>query len=31
LLRASRPVDVTPGDGDRAVDRMRAAGVHIEH
>ena len=31
LLRAARPVDVTPGDGDRAVDRMVAAGVVIEH
>jgi nicotinamidase/pyrazinamidase len=31
LLRASRPVDVTLGDGDRAVDRMVAAGVLIEH
>ena len=31
LLRAARPVDVTPGDGDRAVDRMVAAGVIIEH
>ena len=27
LLDAIRPVDVEPGDGDRAIDEMRAAGV----
>jgi nicotinamidase/pyrazinamidase len=31
ILRATRPVEVWPGDGDRAVERMRAAGVVIEH
>jgi nicotinamidase/pyrazinamidase len=31
ILRATRPVEVAPGDGDRAVERMRAAGVYIEH
>jgi len=24
-----RPVDVQPGDGDRAIDEMRAAGAEI--
>jgi nicotinamidase/pyrazinamidase len=27
LLDAVRPVDLAPGDGDRAIDEMRAAGV----
>ncbi len=27
LLRAVRPVDLQPGDGDRAIGEMRAAGV----
>jgi nicotinamidase/pyrazinamidase len=27
LIDAVRPVDVAPGDGDRAVEEMRAAGV----
>jgi nicotinamidase/pyrazinamidase len=26
---ATRPVDVTPGDGERAVDELRAAGVEV--
>jgi nicotinamidase/pyrazinamidase len=29
LLDAVRPVDLTPGDGERAVDEMRAAGVAV--
>jgi nicotinamidase/pyrazinamidase len=29
LLDATRPVDLQPGDGDRAVDEMRTAGVAI--
>jgi nicotinamidase/pyrazinamidase len=29
LLDAARPVDLTAGDGDRAVDEMRAAGVTV--
>ena len=28
LVDAIRPVDLMPGDGDRAVDEMTAAGVH---
>ena len=28
LVDAIRPVDLKPGDGDRAVDEMTAAGVH---
>jgi nicotinamidase/pyrazinamidase len=31
LVRATRPVEVEPGDGARAVERMRAAGVVLEH
>jgi len=29
LSDAMRPVDVQPGDGDRAIDEMRAAGAEI--
>jgi nicotinamidase/pyrazinamidase len=29
LLDAARAVDLSPGDGDRAVDEMRAAGVVV--
>mgnify|MGYP000571900943 CR=1 FL=1 len=28
LLEAVRAVDLAPGDGERAIDEMRAAGVH---
>jgi nicotinamidase/pyrazinamidase len=28
LIDAVRPVDLTPGDGDRAIEEMTAAGVH---
>jgi len=31
LVSATRPVEVEAGDGERALLRMRAAGVHIEH
>jgi len=30
LQDASRPVDVSPGDGERAVDEMLAAGAQLE-
>jgi nicotinamidase/pyrazinamidase len=30
LLDAVRAVDLAPGDGDRAIDEMRSAGVSIE-
>jgi nicotinamidase/pyrazinamidase len=29
VLDATRPVDLTPGDGERAVDELRAAGVDV--
>jgi nicotinamidase/pyrazinamidase len=29
LTAGTRPVDVQPGDGDRALERMAAAGAHI--
>jgi nicotinamidase/pyrazinamidase len=28
-LDATRPVDVQPGDGERAVEELRAAGVEV--
>jgi nicotinamidase/pyrazinamidase len=31
VVRATRAVEVKAGDGDRAVERMRAAGVLVEH
>jgi nicotinamidase/pyrazinamidase len=30
IADATRPVDVTPGDGARALEAMRAAGAHID-
>jgi nicotinamidase/pyrazinamidase len=30
LTNAMRPVDLEPGDGDRAIEEMRAAGAEIE-
>jgi len=30
LARATRPVNLDPGDGERALEEMRAAGAHIE-
>jgi nicotinamidase/pyrazinamidase len=30
LTSAMRPVDLQPGDGDRAIEEMRAAGAEIE-
>jgi nicotinamidase/pyrazinamidase len=29
LMEATRPVDLRPGDGDRATEAMRAAGVNL--
>ena len=29
LTEGTRPVDVQPGDGDRALERMAVAGAHI--
>ncbi len=29
LLEATRPVDLQPGDGDRATEALRAAGVTV--
>jgi nicotinamidase/pyrazinamidase len=28
-LDATRPVEVNPGDGERSIDALRAAGVHV--
>jgi nicotinamidase/pyrazinamidase len=29
LMEGTRPVDLQPGDGDRALERMAAAGAHV--